>query len=405
VLIGPAHAAIIACVAISGCKGKTAQVGPERPGEILAITTPLNAATTLLGWRDRDTLAPREGVVDLGEYHDAWAFSPDGDTLAVGTFRRTGVRLVDPKVPRILRDVPTPIAVVAVGWIGPDRVAALLQTGGVVIIDRRAGRVERQWHLSYRRPCGQRRQTTTPHGVVFLVAGRTGAAQLIRVDPAGTIRIVELPRVRAPSGAHTCGSVAFAVDPKRQRAILMAGRGPIAEVALNSLTVTYRTRPSALSPSHACRRAPGVCISQRTAVWLSGNTVAVSGADWINRRRGRAIRLPAGTAVLDTSTWSVRWIDRTASGVTITRRGTILTYGGVRAGLRATTLDGRRAWSAVRGREVREVAVAGNRTYILDNPPRTTRVLDTNNGGLISSQSKPFGRLDVLTGRAESGPL
>lgn len=292
----------------------------------------------------------------------------------------------------------------AVGWISSDRVAALLQSGGLVIIDARTGQVERRWPLSYRVPCDQRRQARTPYGVVFLLVGPAGAARLVRVDADGLIRVINLPRIRAPSDGFSCGAVAFAVDPEAERAILLTGRGPIAEVALKSMTVTYRARPRALSLSPACRRARGACTSGRTAIWSSGDTVAVSGTDSIDRPGVRPIQSPAGAVALDTRTWSARSIDRTATGVAFIGSDTILAFGGARSGLSATTVGGQRVWSALKGRQARKVAVAGNRIYVLDNPPRTTRVLDTKNGTLIFSQPRPRGRLDVLTGRTEAGP-
>ena len=104
----PAGLALLCCaVALGGCARERERV--------LGIVTPPDARSTQLGWYARDTLAPVGRGVDLGEFHDAWAFAPGGRTLAVGTLGRTGVRLVDVAPLRIARDVPLPVAAEGVG--------------------------------------------------------------------------------------------------------------------------------------------------------------------------------------------------------------------------------------------------------------------------------------------------
>src|SRR5688500_4363070 len=94
-------AAILAGVLVTGCGSGAASSQPPADGTVLAISTPLDGSTTSLRLLDSRTLAPRPGGFDLGEYHDAWAFSPDRTTLAVGTFARTGLRLIDPVTLRL----------------------------------------------------------------------------------------------------------------------------------------------------------------------------------------------------------------------------------------------------------------------------------------------------------------
>ena len=153
--------------------GRASEAGPastaRNPGPVLAITTPPDASSTLLSRIDPETLAPQAPGFDLGEYHGSWAFSPDRRQLAVGTFLRTGLRFIDPDRLTSIRDVPLPVAAVAVGWISRDRVAVLLQRGGVLLIDANQGTVVRRWRMSYRFPCERRRQAATPNGVIFVV--------------------------------------------------------------------------------------------------------------------------------------------------------------------------------------------------------------------------------------------
>lgn len=352
-----------------------------------------------------DTLAPRAGGIDLGEYHDAWTFSPDRLTLAIGTFGRTGVRLVDPAALRVVRDIPMPVAAIGIGWITPERIAVLLQRGGVVIVNARDGRIERRWRLSYRLPCRQRRQATTPHGVVFVVASRDDSAiRLIRVDDDAGIRILELPRVQAPSSPQMCGASAFAIDPAGQRALVAGSRGPVAEVDLGSLAVTYPASPKLrekLGQSTDCPTRRD-CTGRRTAVWPAAHTLAIGG---VNRteRRGARTETPTGIALIDTRTWSGRLIDRSASEVTTTADGTHLTFGGGRSGVRAAALDGTPRWAALQDEKVRSTSVAGNRVYALDAAATATHVLDAATGARISSTATDLGHLDVLTGRTDAG--
>jgi hypothetical protein len=241
----------------------------------MAITTPLDRSTTRLGRLDRLTLGPGGDAVDLGEYHEAWAFSPDGQTLAVGTFVRTGVRFVDVAGLRLVRDVPMPIAAVGVGWVAHDRVVALLQKGGVVLVDARDGSIVGRRRLSYAPPCAGRRQATTPSRVVFVVATGRGVIRLVRIDASGDVTRVSLPRLRAQSSARTCSAPGFAVDPSGGRALVAAVQGPLAEVDLADMSVRYRHvrgLPRGLRRRTRCPR--GWCIGRRSRMagrWHRGD--------------------------------------------------------------------------------------------------------------------------------------
>lgn len=403
-------AVVLACLAAAavGCNGESATSRADpNARELLAITTPPDASTTLLRRLDPDTLQPTGATLDLGEYHDAWAFSPDRRTLAVGTFARTGVRLIDHAGLRFIRDIPLPVAAVGVGWVTPRHAAVLLQRGGVVVVDAESGRVARRWRMSYRFPCERDRQATIARGVVFVVAARRGGAvRLVRIDDNARLRSVEVRRVRAPASRSACGAAAFAVDPSGRRALVAARRGPIAEVNLRSLAVKYRdSRPlrAALADRARCRQAGSACIGRRSAVWATADSVAIGGADWIPRRGRRPVESPAGVAVIDTRRWKAKRIDPAAGDVTITGQSTLLTFGGSRPGLRATGADGSAKWVALRGRKVHDALVAGSRVYVLGEPPASTHIFAAETGNLISSRAAGLGYLDVLDGRTDSG--
>lgn len=401
---------LIAVIGSSWTGGATGGQAPNPPGTspttVLAITTPPDASSTLLRQVDAETLAPRADALDLGEYHDAWAFSADRRQLAVGTFARTGVRFIDPDALTIKRDVPLPVAAVALGWSSPGRVAVLLQRDGVALVDANKGTIVRRWPLSYRFPCERRRQAVTTHGVVFVVGTREGAVRLIRVDADGDLRVVSLPRVRTPLSSRTCSSAAFAVDPSGSRAVVAGSRGPIAEVTLASLAVRYRNSPTlrrALGQVTACRPANRICTGRRSAVWSAAHTLAISGVNFSGRRGIRPKATPAGVSVINPTTWSARRLDRSATDVAVMRDGTLLTFGGHRRGVRATSGNGSLRWAALNAERVRSVSVSGDRVYAVNEPGTRTHVLDAATGALLASPTTNIFRLDLLTGRIHSG--
>lgn len=395
----------LASVAVLGACGRdvaAVQSEPVSDQDILAISTPPDGSTTRLDRFDPDTLVARADGVDLGEYHDAWAFSPDRRTLAVGTFVRTGVRLIDVKTLRVVRDIPMPIAVEGVAWLTPNRLAVLLQRGGVLVVSARTGRIERRRSLSYRPSCQVQRQASTRHGAFFVVAtAGSGAVRLIRVRDGAPVRVLNLRGLRAPSGRHTCGTAALAVAPDQQRALLIAS-GTIADVDLDTLAVRYRDAASlrgVLGQRGDCRR----CVARWRAVWPTSGTAAVARTEVRESAGGRVSERARGSALIDTASWRARPLDPNAAEVMATSEGMLLTFGRSRPGLRATALDASPRWEILSGTRVRGVAIAGARAYVLADAPGIVRVLDLRTGALVASRSVALGRLDVLTGRSESG--
>ena len=411
VVIAPA----LCVVLTAGCGGAsssqtTTQITTQRadnvgPAGVLAITTPVDGSGTMLRRLDADTLAPLSAGTDLGEYHGAWAFSRDRRVLAVGTFARTGVRLIDPASLAITRDIPLPVAAVALGWVSAQRIAVALQRGGVVVVDAGRGRIERRWPLRYRLPCGASRQAVTPHGVIFAVTSRSGTVRLLRVDAHGRLRSVTLSRVRAPSGPRTCAAPALAADPGGVRAVVVAAHGPLAEIDLTSLAVAYhagRELRRAIGQPVGCPRRRR-CTATVTAAWLDDNTV-VTGLTGSSERRGtHPTSSPGGVAVIDTRRWSARAIDRQAGDLALGPRKRLLSFGAQRRGMRATALDGTTRWTALRQRRLRSVIAAAGRVYALDEAADRAHVLDAATGARISAPRLALGRLQILTGRTHSG--
>jgi hypothetical protein len=395
-----AIAAIVAGHLVAGCGANAASPDPRVDVTVLAITTPLDASTTVLRRLDADTLAPRPGGFDLGEYHGAWAFAPDRRSLAVGTFARTGLRLIDPVTLRLQRDVPLPVAAIGVGWIDSAHVAVLLQRGGVVLVDAERGRIERRWPLGYGMNCQGRYQAATPHGVVFLVASREGGRlRVLRVDSAGRLDVVALARVRSPSTRRACSGPALAIDPAGRRAFVAGTAGPAAIVDLDSLRVSYRPERRLRGP---CRPAVGGCAARRSAVWSAPGTLAVAGIESKVRRGARPRERGLGLTLIATTTWSSRLADSSAGEVAAMRDGSWLAIGARRPGIRALTPTGDTRWSALRSTRINTAQATSRRVYVLDNAGKRTSVLDAASGRTLST-SAGFARLDVLSERDEAG--
>lgn len=399
------------CVVLTaGCGGgsrsqlTTQLAGDVAPAGVLAITTPADGSSTMLRRLDADTLAPLSAGTDLGEYHGAWAFSRDRRVLAVGTFARTGVRLIDPATLAITRDIPLPVAAVALAWVSAQRIAVLLQRGGVVVVDAGRGRIERRWPMRYRLPCGASRQAATPHGVIFAVTSRSGTVRLLHVDAHGRLRSVTLSRVRAPSGPRTCAAPALAADPGGGgRAVVVAAHGPLAEIDLTSLSVAYHAerelRRTIGQPARCPRRR--TCAAIVTAAWLDDNTV-VTGLTRSSERRGpQPTSSPGSVGVIDTRRWSARAIDRQAGNIALGPGNVLLSFGAQRRGVRATALDGTTRWTALRQR-LRSVIAAADRVYALDEAGDRAHVLDAATGARIAAPRLALGRLQILTGRTHS---
>lgn len=377
-----------------------------RAAGVVAITTPADGSTTMLQRLDADTLAPLAAGTDLGEYHGAWAFSRERRVLAVGTFARTGVRLIDPASLAITRDIPLPVAAVALGWVSPERIAVLLQRGGVVVIDADSGRIDRRWPLSYTVPCADARQAVTPHGVIFVITSRSGTVRLLRIDADGQLRVVTLARVRAPSSPHTCGAPALAADPAGARAVVLASHGPLAEIDLTSLSISYHAQREprrATGQPGSCPR-PRICTAKVAAAWLDDETVVTGLTRW-TARDGRSVASGGGVAVTDSRSrsWSARVVDRRAGDFVLAPNNGLLTFGAQRRGMRAITADGTTRWVALPQRRLRSAAATARRVYALDEAADRAHVLDAATGTELAAPRLALGRLQILTGHSHAG--
>jgi hypothetical protein len=123
----------------------------------------------------------------------------------------------------------------------------------------------------------------------------------------------------------------IAADPAGRRAYVVPGNGPVAEVDLASLQVTYHRLGRSASPWQRLTRwwappAEAKIISgpSRSALWLGDGQLAVTGYD--GSAEGHHREIPSGLELIDTRTWAVRQVDRRSSSAVLAA-GRLLAFG------------------------------------------------------------------------------
>jgi hypothetical protein len=361
---------------------------------MLGISYNSNRGT--LAWFDPLSLRKRPGRrAPLGGHLGSWAFSTDRARLAIaGCDGRPGgrawIRLVNARAMRVLAEVPLgPPAGGCAGsltWLRPDRLLTVVQSPGgseVVVVDPAARRVLRRAGLLSWPSAAAR----TRDGLVLLLEsfGEIAPARLAVVDLEGEVRIATVEGVLAgtivdeDSAERRTRTVrpGLAADPDQGRAFLVPASGPVAEVDLATLAVSYHEldRPSPLRrlldwlvPG---AQAKGIVEGpERNARWLRDGTIAVSGIDWslrVENGQTAAVGHPAGLRLIDTRSWTTRLpspdpIDFTvASGLVIVRDEPDRR----RPALVAFETDGRERWRlALRRSHDGWIDVAGRLGYV-----------------------------------------
>jgi hypothetical protein len=462
VMSGGLKAALLLVAAVAAAAG-LASTSSEPTPAVPAVLTRVAPYPPLLGFVDQgrraelvrvdpDTLRPRRGRrVGAGSQAcapssggqacwmvPAWSFAPHRPLLALARHRggvARSLRVVDIGRMRVTEDVP--LAGGAVGllaWLAPDRVLAVQEVcceerQRLVTVDLASRRV------AARRPLGGtvQRVGRTGRDLVLLVAPaqEIGPARVVVTDAAGAIRSVRLDRIRAgmkllPGGNFRVEQSipGLAVDPRGRRAFVV-GPELVAEVDLANLAVSYRQPQPARSvlsrlfgwldpPAHA----KGASGPTRTAHWLGGGLLAVSGTDEdvVEDARGQQhnrIRA-AGLSLIDTRNWSHRTIDEGAAAVQIA--GDLLlatgssfdpaTGDGKSIGLTAYGLDGRERFQLFDGREAWVRHVYAGRAYLdvpLTRPPWSAlRIVDLDTRRVTRAKrtrSLPWLLLDAASGR------
>jgi hypothetical protein len=229
------------------------------------------------------------------------------------------------------------------GWVGRSRLL-LIGTAheaatDVLAVDVHARRVIRQQRFDgvvqgYAR---------LPHGLALLVTppDAIGRARLVVSDANAGLRTVTLTEFTAGfkqlddtdgSGPRMEQAVpGIAADPAGRRIYVVPGGGPVAEVDVASMEVTYHRLGRSASPLQRLARwwappAEAKIISgpSRSALWLGDGQLAVTGYD--GSTKGHHMEVPSGLELIDTADWTARQVDRHSSSAMLAA-GRLLAFG------------------------------------------------------------------------------
>jgi hypothetical protein len=356
--------------------------------------------------------------VEVGEYHDEWALSPDASQVALARGGQgLGIQIIDLEAMELDREIQTGIAAEALGWLAPRLLVAGLQRGGIVLVDPLTGKILRRWP-GFSFPDASARVRS---GLVMLLprfrksrpglplTRVAGAPRLVVVDSHGALRSVTLERIRLgvrfTSSLYYMDRAALAVDASREQAYVFAADAPVAQVDLRTMRVSYhRVEPLFLHPGELQGSEPrpksAVLGRERSALWLPNGRVLVSGRDFVTSGNGRGVLVvPAGATLIDTRSWRSRTLDRRAGGAAFTT-GRLLVYeparyAGAGAGLRGYSLGGREMFDLVTRARVLDVQVATDRAYV--RTLRAVYVVDVPLGKVVRKVVPPVDLVDVIT--------
>jgi len=333
-----AFTALLALLVVVSCSGReaTPEKAPEaafRPPthRLLGLVWKGNSAE--LAELDPRTLAPglRRFPVEQGAA-TLIAFSPEGKTLALGHGEKQQVELVDVAAVRRLGvvDLGIPGYISRLYWTRAGMLFAAVGQQFVVVIDPAGRKVHEMRQVEGTLLAAEPIEA----GLVGLVAPADRIGPL-KLAVWGTEGISTVP-LRMVGGWETEQGddesefrsrelvPGLAVDPRGRRALVVPPGGPVAEVDLDDLTVTYHTLSEPVSLFHRfldwldpAAEAKMIEGKDRQALWLASGLVAVSGTDYPPLKTGQTdvAGKPAGLSLIDTDDWSVRRIDGEVSGV------------------------------------------------------------------------------------------
>jgi outer membrane protein assembly factor BamB len=292
-----------------------------------AAQEPLGVVENTLGRFDRDSLRPVGPTISVGEPHTGPAVSRGGGRFALGVSSpgsaglpgvgRVGLWIVDATAMTVTHEVRTGIAAEAVVY--PGVVAALLQDGGLIVVDPDTGRIRRRRAIGYS-SCAPPAVQAARRGIIVNQL-RPGGAEVAVIEPTGQVHTVFVPMDTA---AARCRRVSLVAGGDRA---YIVGRDRI--VALDPRTRRTRThRLGGLGRERSAAAVPG----------------------------GLAVASERGLRLIDTVTWKVRWRDTRTRSVLASGNTVIATGGGVTA---FDARTGRVRWRA----PGRAAAVAAGRVY------------------------------------------
>jgi hypothetical protein len=314
-------------------------------GPLVGVISSDNLATELARLDPR-TLRPLPGArLTLTGSWPMLAVAPDRSTAVLGS-EAGDLTVIELAHLRQLGAVQTDLpgaAILGWAWVGRSRLL-LIDTSHqaateVLAVDLSSRRLVRRQHLNgvvqgYAR---------LPHGLALLVtpANAIGRARLVVSDANAGMRTVALAQINAGfkqfddtdgSGPQMEQAIpGITADPTGRRVYVVPGNGPVAEVDVASLQVTYHRLGQSTSPWQRLARwwappAEAKIISgpSRNALWLGDGQLAVTGYDGSGEGHHREI--PSGLQLIDTRTWTVRQVDRHASSAMLAA-GRLLAFG------------------------------------------------------------------------------
>jgi hypothetical protein len=373
----------------------------RRPATVLALRYDRESSAQLVRL-DRRTLAPARGRrVRIGDEPGAWAFSPDGSRLAIGSGEALGLRIVDLRGMRSLGDVQTRNGSVSiVAWLTPRRIVGVEETG-LFVVDPVGKRMLRSDPLDGF-PYGAARFGGSL--VLLLSSGELGPARLALVDADGDVRSVVLDQIlagfRNPSGEPRgpfgeSWRPGLAIDAVGGRAFVVGGGAPVAEVDLRTLAVRYHDPARPVSLLGRLRawlepeaRAKGpVAGSWRTARWLGDDRLAFTGEDGRAVGGGRVDVTAVGLNLVDTSSWKSERLDSRANGMAFAAGTLVGTRQGLEVGrgigLVAFDRDGGRRFHLLGDARLSIMDTLDDRVFFDDET--RTRAADLRRGRLVNA--------------------
>jgi hypothetical protein len=350
------------------------------PSTVLGISYNARSDRGALAWFEPLTLRMLPvRKAPLGGHLGSWAFSADRAVLAIATCggqraARPGVRFVNARRMRVSGDLRLPLDHECVGpltWLRPRRLLAVVQRSNdteIAVIDPVARRVLRREPL----PSGPWAVAHTRDELVMLLgtSGSFAPARIAVLDAQGNLRMVTVDRVLAGTVVDARSedflgrtiSPGLAVDSDTNRAFLVPATGPVAEIDLETLAVSYHELDSPsrlqrflrwLTPAAEAKAMEGPV---REARWLGDGMLAVSGMDYSieTNSAGEVVEAgkPAGVRLIDTRSWRTRMLSAGSSGFAVAP-GLVIAQGGrwdsaaqrtFSPGLFAFGLDGRERW-------------------------------------------------------------
>jgi hypothetical protein len=389
--------------------------GPQAETAVPVAVVP-DGSDERLAHLDSATLTPVAPIRLIGAI-EAWAASPDGRLLALGVSSDTQdehfvVRFANVGSLRLVRrglkldgwlaaaSWPTLSRMVALVGSQSDVAVETIDTVGKTIVRREAlggiaGPIVR-----------------FAGGFVLLVEqpNQIAPASLAVVGTDGSVRTVRLDRILAgwswprDAGADPIGTArgpGLAVDPAGTAYVLDAS-GLVAAVDLAGLVVSYHIlHPASLLTRLADWLSPpaeakGLNGPQRSATWLGDGLIALTGADYTATRAKDGSEsfgaTPAGLAVVDVQSWTLRMLDADATDASVAD-GALLTTGGgwtssgrgSGTGLAAYQADGTMRWRLFPGTRPSVAGVVGRLALVQEDGNGRYDVIDTATGRTLRS--------------------